>query len=97
MNEKNLKRPTPEHLKFIKEQETDIEDVFEWIANIFNISVHGKAKFSNNRKRLKLITGGWQGNEDIIDAMFENVRISICWRATIKGGVSIWDLREIVK
>lgn len=89
--------PTSEFLKHIKEQEIDIENVFKLIANAYNFSVQGKAKFSNENKRLKLITGGWSGNEDIIAAMFENVFISICWVASIRGGVSIWDLEEIVK
>lgn len=87
--------PTSEFLKHIKEQETDIENVFDLIVNAFEESIYGIAVVKNNK--IKLITGGWSGNEDIINAMFENVFISICWCASVRGGVSIWDLREIVK
>ncbi|NLT52065.1 MAG: hypothetical protein GXX85_14260 [Ignavibacteria bacterium] len=87
--------PTIEFLENIKNAKVNIIEIFSTIADAFHSSGYGKAKWSNNNKRLKLITGGWSGNEDIKSAMFENVFISICWCASVRGGVSIWDLREI--
>ncbi len=89
--------PTIEFLENIKNSEVNIKEIFSTISDAFNYSGYGKAKWSNKNKRLKLITGGWSGNEDIKSAMFENIFISICWQASIRGGVSIWNLNEIVK
>jgi len=41
-------------------------------------------------KYLRLATGGWSGNEDIINAMQENTGLWMCWRLTACGGMHIF-------
>ncbi len=46
----------------------------------------------------RFATGGWSGNEAMIVAMHQNgVFSGICWRASITGGLHIYELPGAVK
>jgi hypothetical protein len=46
--------------------------------------------------KLYLSTGGWSGNEDIIDAMDKNhIFWWFCWEQSRRGGHYIFDLNKI--
>ena len=46
-----------------------------------------------SRRRYRIATGGWSGNESIIDALSENVVFwMICWRLSQRGGLYIFEL-----
>lgn len=45
----------------------------------------------DNDRFLRLVTGGWSGNEDIIGAMAENVMLwTLTWRLSARGGLHIF-------
>jgi len=83
--------PSEEALEFVKN--FDVKKfgclaLAEFIENIwwnpeFGFSITDGEK----KKTLRLSTGGWSGNEEIICVMKENVIFwSICWVLTRRGG-----------
>ena len=45
-----------------------------------------KAKYGNDYYLLRLSTGGWSGNEDIIEAMRHNIWWGLCFYSHLRGG-----------
>lgn len=46
----------------------------------------------------RLSTGGWSGNEDIIEALDHNLMFeSLCWVSSRRGGRHTFDLRRVPK
>lgn len=44
---------------------------------------------------LRLATGGWSGNEDLIAALRENMMArALTWRLTARGGLHIYEFRK---
>jgi len=42
-----------------------------------------------------LITGGWSGNESIVDALLENQMFyHLCWRESHRGGKYIFEVKQ---
>lgn len=61
-----------------------------WWAADWGYTMKGKHK-----KKLYLSTGGWSGNEDIIDALQSNhVFWSMCWLETRRGGHYTFEIKE---
>lgn len=47
---------------------------------------------------LRLVTGGWSGNEDIVGALQENQLFGmVCWKKSERGGVHIYEIPELKK
>ena len=68
-----LKKPIDEFLEYVHSL---------WWAPDWGFSLKGK-----HILRLELHTGGWSGNEDIIDALHRNWLFwSQCWESSRKGG-----------
>ncbi len=52
---------------------------------------------SSNRY-LRLATGGWLGNEDLVRAMRGNTMLwMICWRLSTRGGLHIFEYPRTVE
>ena len=46
-------------------------------------------------KYLRLATGGWSGNEEIVAAMKTNYMLrAMCWRMTARGGLHVFQYPE---
>ena len=49
-----------------------------------------------NPDTFDLATGGWSGNEDIIQAMRKNVMFwSICWQLSERGGRYVFEVKDL--
>jgi len=44
---------------------------------------------------LRIATGGWSGNELVMDHMKTTIFWSICWRASVSGGLYILDYDKV--
>jgi hypothetical protein len=55
-------------------------------------------RFILTRRRLYLSTGGWSGNEDLIDALQHNHMFwATCWLRSERGGHHVFDLTRAPK
>ena len=43
---------------------------------------------------IRFATGGWSGNEDMIDAAMMNVMVRLCWRLSARGGLYVFELPD---
>jgi len=44
---------------------------------------------------LRIATGGWSGNESVIQQMEKTIFWSICWKASVSGGLYILDYDKV--
>lgn len=69
----------------------DREAMIEFIEDIWWSPEFG---FHLDGSELKLSTGGWSGNDDIIEAMQKNhIFWMFCWFESRRGGHYIFDLK----
>ncbi|HBE41221.1 MAG TPA: hypothetical protein DDW27_08465 [Bacteroidales bacterium] len=95
--------PTDEYLEFIRDYEPKQMPVFEFVDTIlrngwyfddWGFVLHRKYK---GKRKLELHTGGWSGNEEIIDVILSNMYLTyfemryVMWRV---GGHYYFDLSE---
>jgi len=72
-----------------------IPDLFDFIVQSWWMAEWGARR---TRRRLYLSTGGWSGNESIIEAMRGNWFFwSMCWVQSRRGGHYIFELPIIAK
>lgn len=68
----------------------DIEDLLEFCKDSWkyrNYWGHTKGEEKSGEQWIKVSTGGWSGNEDIIGALEQNhIFWSVCWLESRKGG-----------
>jgi hypothetical protein len=65
----------------------------EYIVSLWNWSEYGPLK-GKRVKTLTLRTGGWSGNEDIIDALNHNFMFtSLFWQKSERGGLHIYKIK----
>lgn len=76
--------PTDETLERIKQwSPSDPVGLFEFVEQCW--SKAGRFVFADNT--VQMSTGGWSGNEDVIDALQRNcVAWSLCWVMSRAGG-----------
>jgi len=43
---------------------------------------------------LRLATGGWSGNEDMIDAAMKNPMVRLQWRLSARGGLYVFEVPD---
>ena len=43
---------------------------------------------------IELITGGWSGNEELIQAFKSNIAWSLCWQSSHRGGLHRFEIPE---
>ena len=66
----------------------------EYVCNLWHwsdwASLTGKRVLT-----LRLVTGGWSGNEDIVSAFRKNVWFSIYWCRSERGGLHIYKIKPL--
>ena len=77
--------PTDDDLARIKAWPvSDCAGLFDFVQSIW--SRYGDAAMEDGT--LRLVTGGWSGNEDVINAMGENMMVwTMCWQSSHRGGL----------
>lgn len=85
--------PTEEALEKIRRWEmTDPGGLFDFVCPLFRR--HGTVILHANGE-IHLATGGWSGNEDIIQAIHDNVMFwSNYWESTDRGGLYVFRFRS---
>src|SRR5947209_2848293 len=82
--------PTDEELQCIKDWPfVDVDNVFAFVKSLWHWGVPPEWERDGV---LYLATGGWSGNEDIIDAMNENIAIRSRWICSMRGGAHEYEL-----
>lgn len=88
--------PTEEEIERIKAWPyTDFGGLLQWInANCWwPGSDYG---FKQTGRKFRLATGGWSGNEEVIDALNHNPMFNaLCWRSSHRGGLHIYEVPAI--
>lgn len=68
------------------------DDIDGWFDYIKHNWWMGNDLINDRGMEIEMSTGGWSGNEEIIQAMFENdVLWNICWLQTRRGGHYIFQ------
>lgn len=44
-----------------------------------------------SRQYLRLVTGGWSGNEDMLEAVSQNGLVMLWWRLSVRGGLYVFE------
>ena len=75
--------PTKETLQAIREWESDWHALFSFLAEAWEYP----ERWQRDGDEYRISTGGWSGNESLIEALGEN-RIAwlICWQSSARGG-----------
>jgi hypothetical protein len=92
------KYPTEEALSLIKNwDEEDFSSLAVFICSVWN-SDYGSASLTGKRvKTLRLATGGWSGNEDIVTTLQETMFAKVCWQVSKRGGLYIYKIPGKIK
>ena len=88
--------PTEEQLETIKAWdllEKPVSELLEYVENLWKYP--DRFRLTGKRVlRLYLSTGGWSGNEDVIDALHQNfIFWSMCWVKSVRGGHFWFEIR----
>jgi hypothetical protein len=83
--------PSEEVLESIRTWNGDMEGCFEimrenwWSSSLL---------FTRRGRIIKMSTGGWSGNEDLIDALHKatNVVWMLCWVSSTRGGHYVFEI-----
>lgn len=84
--------PTDEELERIRKwPHEDFAGLMEFIYNqCWNSRERG---FAQSRRRFRLATSGWSGNEEVISALGENVMfMALCWQSSHRGGLHKFEI-----
>jgi hypothetical protein len=94
--------PTDEELNQIKSWDIlkDLTGFLEYLESIWWMADWGFELSGKKVLRLKLHTGGWSGNEDIINALAEgalhgNLFWIMYWEKVLRGGHYYFKIKEI--
>ena len=57
-----------------------------------------KNTFSEYVLKFRCVTGGWSGNEDIIEALQKNAMFwAMCWKESHRGGKHVFEVKKMEK
>ncbi len=85
--------PTDDELQRIKDWPfDDTDNVFAFVKSIWHWPDFGVAE---DNGVLYLATGGWSGNEDIIEAMLSNIAIRCRWICSTRGGAHEFEMKAV--
>jgi len=84
----NHEYPTLEELDTIEEWDfKDFDGLANYIGDLWHHKDWGYSYEGKSTKRLQLHTGGWSGNESIIDALQKNGMFwGLTWQKSVRGG-----------
>lgn len=83
--------PSEETILAIKEWE--FQDHSGWLQYVREAWNHTYGKIWEENGLLKMATGGWSGNEEIISAMSENlVHWGMFWESSHRGGLEVFNV-----
>jgi len=82
--------PTEDELKKI--ETWPFENWEGLLAFIEPLWIH-YGRFTRKDNVLELATGGWSGNEDIIQSLRKNLFWMITWESSHRGGLFVFDLK----
>ena len=92
-----MEYPTEEELQKIREWEyNDLYALFLFIKDIWNwgddyVTIKGDPEVT-----ITLVTGGWSGNEEIIQALSENYIVwAQCWEKSERGGLYEFKFKKV--
>jgi len=91
--------PTQAELRKIKnwkfKKREDYAELMEYVQRLWHWPEY--ARLTGRRiKTLRLVTGGWSGNESIVAALDSNLLFSmLCWQMSKRGGLHIYKLPKI--
>lgn len=60
----------------------DVMGLIEFVKSIW----HWRDYAERNGNKFELHTGGWSGNEEIIEALMDTMFWSMCWESSRRGG-----------
>ena len=94
-----IEYPTDEELKRIAawpiQCSADIMTLLDLVKRLWNWPDRGWAECGNF---LHLSTGGWSGNEELINALRDNfIFWSLCWQSVRRGGHYVFEVPEFPK
>ena len=81
--------PTDEELETIKDWDFNKRSVMDFLAFIESVWHWPDSGYELKGKRilrLELHSGGWSGNESIINALQQNIFWWVCWEKSTRGG-----------
>lgn len=62
---------------------TDLRGAFEFVRSLWRYPDY----FSSEGRAYSISTGGWSGNESVINAMQDNLMLwTLCWQESKRGG-----------
>jgi hypothetical protein len=84
----DLKYPSDEELEKIKTWDySDYHGLMEFIQSLWEFDAWGFNRLDRAAEIYMISTGGWSGNEDIIQAMESNIMFwSLYWYQSRRGG-----------
>jgi hypothetical protein len=97
--------PSEEELKTIREWEDykDYTGLAKFVVSIWNwgedcarLGELTRDEFGGDYYPLELITGGWSGNEDIVEALHQNMMFRwMCWYSSQRGGRHVYHIKNV--
>ena len=85
---------TVELRKIARWSHKDFRGLLEYVRSIWSYP----DRFVMTRRSLYLSTGGWSGNESVIDALQRNgIFWGLCWKRSERGGHFWFDLTRMLK
>ena len=88
-----MEYPTEEQLKAIQKHSGSYIEILQLAREAFNESM---GLFNQDGRRYRIATGGWSGNEDVIDALedSEGMFWIVCWQESKRGGAYQFEIPE---
>lgn len=93
-----MEYPTEEELRILKYYDVvnDLEGFLEYLESIYNAN-YGSFELTGKKIRtLRLATGGWSGNEDIVRELPLIFTMSF-WYKSQRGGLHIYKIERFKK
>lgn len=90
--------PTSEELVKVKNYDPlkdDINDFLDFLESIWWMSDWGFKLTGKRVLRLELHTGGWSGNEEIIEELQSTMFFMLWWRKSLRGGHYYFRIRKL--